>query len=172
MFIQKDGSVILTDMFIVQPKLSLSTFRRTSEFSLWEELALLEDSYGVYKRDVVNSEGRKFTAWLMFSESLIDRVYLSFFLPNEQGNRVRIVEGWNNDIQRKRLHRQILREELGIPPYDYSWGVVLSGVNELDFTSTIKIQYWSPNLSIPENSSIKIESWHMMGRGKNPFSTS
>jgi hypothetical protein len=45
------------------------------------------------------------------------------------------------ELERKRLHDEWLRRELGKPPYRYAWGVVASELDEKGVVSEIIIRY-------------------------------
>ncbi len=50
---------------------------------------------------------------------------------------------WSREQQehRKEMHDQWLKEHLGLPPYEYDWGGILSQYDPRSATSTITIRY-------------------------------
>jgi|SRR5688572_6003612 len=77
------------------------------------------------------------TSVLLFNENRLDRVFLTMEIPPDRRGEWTV----ENELARMEVHDQWLRKELGNPPYDYSWGQVVSDYDQKGCASTIIVAY-------------------------------
>lgn len=76
-------------------------------------------------------------ATLLYNGAQLDRVFMIMEIPADES------EAWTEDLelQRKQVHDQWLRAELGSGPHDYSWGRIVSEFDQRDCASEIIVVY-------------------------------
>src|SRR5262245_34812732 len=57
---------------------------------------------------------------VLFNDELIDRIFLTVSMPSDASNERSV----DLELERKAKHDDLLRTELGQPPYCYPWGSV------------------------------------------------
>lgn len=76
-------------------------------------------------------------ATLLFAGNRLDKVFLQLAIPSDETQQWS-VEG---EMERKRLHDEWLRKELGKPPYHYNWGRIESCYDDRGCSSDIIVSY-------------------------------
>jgi hypothetical protein len=76
-------------------------------------------------------------ATLLFKGERLENVAWAFKLPDETK------DDWSeeSEMQRKKLHEEWLRKELGEPPHRYRWGEVASEYDAKGVSSAIMVVY-------------------------------
>lgn len=80
-----------------------------------------------------------FTARLVFRGDQLDSVFILMDLPPDK--RAEWTEA--NELERKALHDDWLRREIGMPPYEYAWGWIESFYDAKSCVSEIIVKYGS-----------------------------
>jgi hypothetical protein len=78
-------------------------------------------------------------AKVLYKGDKLDRVFLLMEIPSDDSGE------WTLELEllRKEVHDKWLRSELGKPPYQYPWGVVVSEVDYKGVASEIIVAYES-----------------------------
>lgn len=79
------------------------------------------------------------TTVLLFNENRLDRVFLTMEIPPDRLGEWTV----ENELARMEVHDKWLRKELGNPPYEYSWGQIVSDYDQKGCASTIIVAYAS-----------------------------
>lgn len=76
-------------------------------------------------------------ATLLFEQQRLRNVGWAIILPGEAE------DDWSveSEMRRKRLHDDWLRKELGVPPYRFSWGEIVSEFDAKGVSSAIILAY-------------------------------
>ena len=74
---------------------------------------------------------------VLFRGESIDRIFLTMRLPSDNSKEWSI----EHELERRAKHDAWLRDELGQPPYAFSWGSVTSDYDARDCSSEIIVVY-------------------------------
>ena len=107
---------------------------------LWQ-ISIENELYKGFTQNLIDNNNRKVNVHIVFANSCLKTILLSFFLPSEKTERFRESNYPNADMQRYYLHDAILRETLGDPPYNFKWGFISLG-SGIDWFSAIVIDYF------------------------------
>lgn len=77
------------------------------------------------------------TSVLLFKDDRLDRVFLTMEIPTDRRGEWTV----ENELARMEVHDKWLRKELGKPPYEYSWGQIVSDYDQKGCASTIIVAY-------------------------------
>lgn len=132
-----NGGINITEnKFVINCKLTKSDFISSILFD--EATSKEVNSYTHYYLKPKNIENVKFQINLIFNPNgKILNVFLGIYETDNPW------ENWSgsHELKRKELHDKWLEENLGNPPYDYSWGTVSSTYDPRSGSSTITFTY-------------------------------
>jgi hypothetical protein len=74
---------------------------------------------------------------VLFKGESIDRIFLTMRIPSDDSKERTLA----HERDRKAMHDRWLQQELGRPPYSYSWGNVVSEYDARDCASEIIVVY-------------------------------
>jgi hypothetical protein len=74
---------------------------------------------------------------VLFRDDSIDRIFLTMRLPSDDTKQWSV----EHELERKAKHDAWLQNELGRPPYSYSWGSVTSDYDARGCSSEIIVVY-------------------------------
>lgn len=116
------------------PGLTLENFQASKSSKSAKRISKISPHYQLL---TVLANGWHFGLILMFNNNSIKEVLLSF---SEKGLDW---SDWSKvgELRRKVSHDAFLREQLGPPPYDFSWGRIMSVIDPHDSTACITIRY-------------------------------
>lgn len=99
----------------------------------------------IAKHDFINDDSRHYkiepepgiVGTIFFKGERMDRVFLLMTIPSDERNE------WTErlELERKAKHDAWLRAELGEPPYEYTWGRVVSEFDGRACVSEIIVVY-------------------------------
>src|SRR5271165_2045353 len=152
---KSNGTITVNSEFRLDTKLTLSNFVASPDFRNW---TLVGQSGTIYRRDSEDYEKRILTIWTTFFREKLQYILVSFFLPHEKNRRIceRSSQWKGIDINRERLHEQILVDDLGSPPYEYAWGSIMIGGSNIDPCSAISVNY---NLNIKHDPTLMVKGF-------------
>lgn len=142
MFNKLNGNVYFDEKFSIEPDLTLSTFKASNDFHLWQSFRKEKDIGESYFRiSIEDSEQRRWHLIVWFVGGVLASLDLSIWLPNES-----YPLSWDNaseetELKRKSIHDAILGKDLGEGPYEYIWGKITSYFDRKSWGSDIRIIY-------------------------------
>ncbi len=138
---KSSGVFVVNTKLMVGPNLTRTIFKQQEDLKQWNILADLPEMGYYWRKLASDGKLRKINLMLNFTAEKLNNVSLWYRLPHERDD-ARQEEWTQRDEQaRKALHDQLLLEELGPPPYQYSWGEVISTYDITGTGSEIKISY-------------------------------
>lgn len=104
-----------------------------ADASVNAKLILENQGWSTYR---INSDQKVFFV-VQFKNDVIEQIRIAFALKPNYPNQ------WNveSEAARKTIHDQMLREEIGIPPYRFGWGQIESVIDPRSGASQIIITY-------------------------------
>jgi hypothetical protein len=136
-----DGSVTLNHQFSISSELDLEEFSQLPEFNHWKAVKPF-----VYAKDYFLEQASRVSVWIMFDVSTqhISRCEISLHSENDEAKeKLFLSQAWHHFfLQRKQQHNEFLKSELGDKPYNFSWGWITVGTNEIGNDVAIKIRYF------------------------------
>jgi hypothetical protein len=105
----------------------------TTNVGVSAQLVVENQSWSTYE---FSSDEKAFFA-VQFKNGVIEQIYIAFALNGNDRNT------WTAaaEVSRKSLHDQMLRKEIGAPPYLFSWGRIESVIDPRSGASQIIVTY-------------------------------
>lgn len=126
------GSIAISGVGVLAPRLREDEFLK-SRMGL---SATPETQNGEHHSYGVGTAQLRANAY--FRDGQLWMVVLTYSVPDERG-----WSNWseNQELERKRIHDQLLEKDLGRPPYAYAWGKIESVYDSKDGASSIVVTY-------------------------------
>ena len=139
--ITQNGEILIDGVVVIKPGMSEEEFTK-SLYGSKAELFLTNEGYSDYQLTVEHPDDLGVAMILIFKEDTIESVE---FNPLWEGSP-RSWSEWSleTEMEIKRKNDLFLKENLGEPPYQYSWGRVVSVFDKRDQASDIIVTYEHP----------------------------
>jgi hypothetical protein len=111
-----------------------------------DRMAFLSSPVGTTAKNVLENAGyvhlsfraeTNVHATALFKHDRLDRLFLLMAIPSDDATE------WTeaHELERKSVHDKWLRQELGEPPYEYTWGSIVSEYDAKGCESEIILTY-------------------------------
>lgn len=137
------GILTVNPDLVLDPTGATGLFQRSATPTAWEVEQQSAEWRSFERKPIRDAAGRKLAVRAYLHFDRLAQVILFYYLPDEPEQGSWDDWSYEAEMRRKDLHDIILREELGDPPYEYSWGRAGSGYDDKGGFSLIFVRYES-----------------------------